>query len=64
MHFVPLVYFKPFFSTKVEFIKYIHNKIQIDPPKKTLKGCKKINKIQIDKNIEKVQDKQQEMILK
>jgi hypothetical protein len=50
-------------STKVQFIREIHNKIQINK-KKTLKKCKKNNIIQKDKNIERVQDKQQETILK
>jgi hypothetical protein len=47
-------------STKVQFIKKVHNKIQIDQIfyKKTLKRSKKTNKIRIDKNIERVQDKQ------
>jgi hypothetical protein len=43
-------------STKVQFIREFHNNKKIE--KKTLKRCKKNNKIQIDKNI-KVQDKQQ-----
>jgi len=47
-------------STKVQFIKKVHNKIQIDQIfyLKTLKRSKKKNKIRIDKNIERVQDKQ------
>jgi hypothetical protein len=32
--------------------------------KKTLKGCKKSNKIQIDNFFERVQNKQQEVIFK
>jgi hypothetical protein len=42
---------------KVQFIREVHNKIQI--LKKTLKKCEKNNKIQTDKNIERVQDRPQ-----
>jgi hypothetical protein len=46
---------------KVQFIRKVHKKIQIDIRKYIyiLKGCKTNNKIQTNKNIEKVQDKQQ-----
>jgi hypothetical protein len=45
---------------KVQFIRKVHNKTQINKRKKTLKGCKINNKIQINKNIERVQDRQQD----
>ncbi len=46
---------------KVQFIRKVHNKIKIDKrKKKTLKGCKINNKIHINKNIERVQGRQQD----
>jgi hypothetical protein len=47
-------------ANEVWFNWKVQNKIQIDPKKKPLKGCKTNNKIQTDKNIERVQDKQQD----
>ncbi len=44
---------------KVWFIKEIHTKIQTNKRKKHWKGVKKNNKIQDDKNIERVQDRQE-----
>lgn len=52
---------------KVWFIKQVHNKIQMNPKKKkkkTLTDCKENNKIQINKSIERAQDRQQETIIK
>jgi hypothetical protein len=51
-------------STKVPFIRKVHNNIQIDKEKRILKKCKKDNKIQTNQNIQSVQNSQQEMILK
>jgi hypothetical protein len=52
-------------STKVRFIRKVHNNVQIGKAKRILKECKKKNKIQTNQNIKSVQDRQrQEMILK
>jgi len=52
-------------STKVWFIRKVHNNVQIGKAKRILKECKKNNKIQTNQNIKSVQDRQQqEMILK
>jgi hypothetical protein len=66
MSFCFINYFFSFLSKK-SLIHFISSQQDIDetpPQKKTLKGCKKSNKIQIDKNIERVQNKQQEIIFK
>ncbi len=42
---------------KVRFTRKVHNKNTNKQKKKTLKGCDK-KKLQIDKNIKRVQDKQ------
>jgi hypothetical protein len=49
--------------TKVQFIREIHNKIQINQ-KKHWKSVRNIHNIWKDKNIERVQNSQQETILK
>jgi len=66
-HFVLLLFFDSWFgkqSVNTSPIHYISSQQNINRQKKTLKKCKKNNKIQIDKNIEKAQNKQQKIIQK
>jgi hypothetical protein len=47
--------------TKVQFIREVHDKIQINKRKKKhWKGVRKITRYKKDKNIERVQDNRQE----
>ncbi len=64
INFICIFYLVGKMSTKVPFIRKVHNNIQIDKEKRILKKCKKDNKIQTNQNIQSVQNSQQEMILK